>query len=339
MEEQYAIPSVLSCVSNDDNESSMDTGDDYPFNDDENTPNTPGGSCQNEGGLQGYTPPQETSPDYEIQEEVMYHDESHQDPSPETPAPWQATADIDDNFESTLGGLVKSLNDEQALLNKRQERVNSGAREVVAGVAKHTFQKHLPQLEKVTDGLKKTYQHLEELAFPQTKNAVTRASQSPLDEGIDKNALKRRLESALKALDTACKALHGVETPAQECREMQPAASYEEQNNALTVPLSACPDAAGMGNGRTNNSSLTGKFDSFSFNTADAGNNGMHNNMDTLLSSLHLPTANNVNGIMTSNTGQLLSPMQGGTTSWSPTPFDTLEMQVASHDFLGRYEM
>ncbi|KID78020.1 uncharacterized protein G6M90_00g038160 [Metarhizium brunneum] len=308
MEEQYAIPNVLSCVCDDDNESSMDTGDDYHFNDDENTPNTPGGSSQNEGGLQGYTPPQETSPDYEIQEN-MYHDQSHQDPSQEPPAPWQATADIDDDFESTLGGLVKSLNDEQALLNKKQERVNSGAREVVAGVAKHTFQKHLPQLEKVTDGLQKAYQHLEELAFPQTKNAVTRASQSPLDEGIDKNALKRRLESALKALDTACKALHGVETPAQECREMQPAASYEEQNNALTVPLSACPDAAGMGNGRTNNSSLTGRFDSFRF---EEGDNDMHNNMDPLLSSLHLLAADNGNEIMTSNTGgPLLSPMPG----------------------------
>lgn len=309
MADQYATPSVLSCVSNDDDELDMDMGgDNQDGNQDGNEydGSTPGGSSQNEGGLQGYTSPQETSPDYEIQE-VMYHDESHQDPSPETPAPWQATADIDDNFESTLGGLVKSLNDEQASLNKRQERVNSGAREVVAGVAKHMLQKHLPQLEKVTDGLKKSYQHLEELSSPQLKNAVTRASQSPLDEGIDKNALQRHLSDALQALDTACKALHGIQTPAQECREMQRAASYKEQNNALTVPLSACPDAAGIGNCRTNNSSLTGPINDFHFNSADAGNNDMYQFPD-------FPdptTLNDVDGIMTSNTGPLLSPMPG----------------------------
>ncbi|KAK9440822.1 hypothetical protein VB005_05457 [Metarhizium brunneum] len=339
MEEQYAIPSVRSCVSDDDNESSMDTGDDDHFNDDENTPNTPGGSCQNEGGLQGYTSPQETSPDYEIQEEVMYHDECHQDQSPETPAPWQATAAIDGNFKHTLGERVEWLNNEQARLNQWQEHVHSEARQIVADAAKHASQDILPQLEKMKHELMESHQLLKKLTSRQLNNAVTRASQSPLDEDGKKDALQRHLSGALQALDTACKALHGIQTPAQECREMQPAASYEEQTNALTVPLSACPDAAGVGNGRTNNSSLTGKFDSFSFNTADAGNNAMHNNMDTLLSSLHLPTANNVNGIMTSNTGQLLSPVQGGTTSWSPTSFTALEMQVASHDFLGAYEM
>ncbi|KAH0601627.1 hypothetical protein MHUMG1_00505 [Metarhizium humberi] len=293
MEDQYVTPSVLSCVSDDDDELDMCMGGDNQDGN-EYDGSTPGGSSQNEGGLQGYTSPQETSPDYDEIQEVIYHDESHQDPSPETPAPWQATADIADNFESTLGGLVQSLNDEQALLNKRQERVNSGAREVVAGVAKHTLQKHLPQLEKVTDGLKKSYQHLEELSSPQLKNAVTRASQSPLDEGIDKNALQRHLESALQALDTACKALHGIQAPAQECREMQRAASYKEQNNALTVPLSG-------------NSSLTGPINDFHFNSADAGNNDMYQ----LPGFLDPTTLNDVNGIMTSNTEPLLSPMPG----------------------------
>ncbi|KJK81933.1 hypothetical protein H634G_03196 [Metarhizium anisopliae BRIP 53293] len=317
MEDQYVTPSVLSSVSDDDNESSMDTGDD------ENTPNTPGGSCQNEGGLQGYTSPQETSPDYEIQEEVVYHDESHQDQPPETPAPWQATAAIDDNFKhtSTLGKRVEWLNDEQAFLNEWQEHVHSEARQIVADAAKHASQDILPQLEKMKHELMESHQPLKKLTSPQLKNAVTRASQSPLGEDTEKDALQRHLSGALQALDIACKALHGIQTPAQECpcREMQPAASYEEQNNALTVPLSAYPDAAAIGNGRTNNSSLTGEFNNFNFNSADVGNNDMHNNMDTLLSSLHLPTANNVNGIMTSNTGLLLSPMQGGTTSSSPT--------------------
>ncbi|KID92955.1 hypothetical protein MGU_00544 [Metarhizium guizhouense ARSEF 977] len=317
MADQYATPSALSCVSNDDNESSMDTGDDNCFGDDDcigDDESTPGGSSQNEGGLQGYTSPQETSADFEIQEEVMYHDESHQDQSPETPAPWQATADIDDNFESTLGGLVKSLNDEQAFLNKRQEHVDSTGREIVAKTAKYAYQDLLPRVEKMKDGLMVLHQLLEELTSPPTKNAVTRASQSPLDEGIDKNALQRRLSGALQALDNACKALHGIETPAQVCREMQRAASYEEQNNALTVPLSACPDDAGIGNGRTNNSGLTGKINSYHFDDTDIGitqAGAGNNNMDQFPDFLHLPIANNGNGNMTSNTGQLRSPMPG----------------------------
>lgn len=302
MEDQYATPSALSCVSNNDDELDMDMGGDNQDGN-EYDGSTPGGSSQNEGGLQGYTSPQETSPSGEIQED-MYHDESHQDAFPKTP---QATADIDDNFESMLGECVEWLNDEQASLNERQEHVHNKGKEIVAEAAKHVYQKLLPQLEKTKGGLKKSHQLLEKMLSPPLKTAVTQASQSPLDEGIDKNALKRRLEGALQALDTACKALHGIETPAQECREMQRAASYEEQNNALTVPLSACPDAAGIGNGRTNNSSLTGQINSFHFNTADAGNN----NMDQFPDFLHLPIASDGNGNMTSNTGQLHSPMLG----------------------------